>query len=312
MFRRLDARTGAVRWETNVRGNAPKYFFHGDVFVAPDRVIASSDVDPGAGIEAGVHAFDRDSGRELWKYPAGRGVLGALIGSGSRVFSYTSTGDLIALSADSGKLEWRYSLGAGAWDSPAALGLRVFAGSNDGSVYSFDSENGHVEWQRKLGAPISTSLRTGESSIYAGTNDGLLHRIGVSNGEELASLKLDPALKPSTAPLVSQDAVFVLLADAGAEHRALVSVDPALRGVKWRRLAADRWTTTRVFATSKTIVLGTPSGEVTAYCKSDGSPAWSQKLSTVAIRAIGGTDDILFVGTPQGTLYAVRPPAACI
>jgi outer membrane protein assembly factor BamB len=77
----------------------------------------------------------------------------------------------------------------------------------------------------------------------------------------------------------------VLLADQGANYRALVSVDPALRRVTWRRGAPDRWTTSRVFATGKTVILGTPSGEVTAYCAADGSPAWSHKLSDAPIRA---------------------------
>jgi outer membrane protein assembly factor BamB len=72
LFRRLDAATGRVLWETNVRESAAKqYFFHGDVFVAPDRIVASADVDTTAGAEAGVHAFDSDSGRQLWKYGAG-------------------------------------------------------------------------------------------------------------------------------------------------------------------------------------------------------------------------------------------------
>lgn len=312
MFRQLDARTGKVRWETNVRGSAPKYFFHGDVFIAPDRIIASADVDITTGAEAGVHAFDRDSGRQLWMHPAGRGVLGAVIGLGERVFFYTASGELIALNLESGKREWSYDLKASAWESPAAVGHRVFAGSTDGSLYAFNSDTGRVEWQQKLGAPISASVRATESDVYAGTSDGVMHRLAASSGEELSFLKLDPALKPSTAPLLTRDAVLVLLADQEANYRVLVSLDPALGRVNWRRAAPDRWSTTRVFATQKTIFLGTPSGEVTAYCATDGSPAWSHKLSATPIRSIGGTDETLYVGTPQGTLYAIRPPRACL
>jgi hypothetical protein len=49
-----------------------------------------------------------------------------------------------------------------------------------------------------------------------------------------------------------------------------------------------------------------------AYCLADGAPAWSQKLASVAIRSIGGSDEMLFVGTPAGTLYAIRPPRSCM
>jgi hypothetical protein len=72
-----------------------------------------------------------------------------------------------------------------------------------------------------------------------------MHRLSTQAGDVLASLKLDTTLKPSSAPLPRPDGVFVLLTDAGANYRALVSMDPALGRVKWRRQAPDRWSTTR-------------------------------------------------------------------
>ena len=311
MFRQLDAKTGKVQWETNVRGNVAKYFFHGDVFIAPDRIVASTDVELATGIEAGFHAFDRTSGREIWKHPAGRGAPGAVIGSNARVFAYTSTGALIALSLESGRREWNYDLKADGWESPAVLGQRVFGGSGAGAIVAFNAENGRVDWQRTIGTAVSTSVRASDSAVYAGTKDGSMHRLSSRDGAVLASLKLDATLKPSSAPLVRSDAVFVLLTDAGMDYRALVSLDPALSRVKWRRAAPDRWSTTRVFATEKTIFLGTPAGQVTAYCVADGAAAWTQKLSSAPIRSIGGTEETLFAGTPQGTLYAIRPPRSC-
>lgn len=313
VFRRLDATTGKVQWETNVRdGAAKQYFFHGDVFVAPDRIVASSDVDTTTGAEAGVHAFDSNSGRQLWKYAAGRGVLGAVVGSGNRAFAYTASGDLIALDLASGKPAWTYALNAGPWESPAVTDDRVFAGSTDGSLYAFESQTGRVQWQRKLAAPLATSIRAMASDIYAGTADGSMYRLAASNGEVRASINVDPVLKPTSAPVPTKDAVLVLLADKEANYRAVVSLEPALARIKWRQAAPDRWTTSRVFVTSRTIFVGSPSGELSAYCAADGSLAWSDKLANAPIRSIGGTDERLLVGTPSGTLYAIRPPRACM
>ena len=312
-FRRLDAATGRVQWETNVRESAAKqYFFHGDVFVAPDRIVASADVDTRSGAEAGVHAFDSDSGRQLWKYGAGRGVLGAVVGSGNAVFAYTASGDLIALNLASGKPLWTYALNAGPWESPAVVDDRVFAGSNDGSLYAFESQTGRVQWQRKLSAPLATSIRATASDIYAGTADGNIDRVAASNGEVRASINVDSVLKPTSAPVVTKDAVLVLLADKEGNSRAVVSLDPALARIKWRQDAPDRWTTSRIFTTSRTIFVGNPSGELSAYCAADGSLAWSDRLASAPIRSIGGTDERLLVGTPSGTLYAIRPPRACM
>lgn len=292
-------------------GAAKQYFFHGDVFVASDRIVASADVETKTGAEAGVHAFDRHTGSHLWKYSAGRGVLGAVVGAGDRVFAYTATGDLIALNLESGKAEWTYPVKAGPWESPAVQDDRVFAGSNDGSVYAFDSRTGRIHWRQKLGAPVATSLRATASELYVGTADGTVYRLSAHSGGIRASVNVDPVLKPASAPLVTTDRVFVLLADSEANYRAVVALEPSLARVTWRQAAPDRWTTSRVFATRRSVVVGSPSGEVTAYCARDGSLAWSHKLASAPVRSVGGTDERLFVGTPQGSLYAIRPPISC-
>lgn len=90
----------------------------------------------------------------------------------------------------------------------------------------------------------------------------------------------------------------------------MVALDPVLDAVKWRREAPTRWPTSRVFESANTTIVGGPTGEVTAYCVADGSPAWSHKVPIAAIRSIGGTAEMLYVSTSQGALYAVRPPKA--
>lgn len=313
MFRSLDAKTGRVRWETNVRdGAAKQYFFHGDVLVTGDRIVASADVDTTTGAEAGIHAFDRQTGRQLWKYPAGRGVMGAVVGGGGRVFAYTATGELLSLNLASGRLEWTYALKAAPWESPIVMDDRVLAGSNDGSVYALDAETGRVRWQQKLSAGVGTSIRGTAYDAYVGAADGTVSRFDPSSGEIRSSIIVDPALKPTAAPLVTADSVLVLLADGEANYRAVVSVDRSLARIKWRQNAPTRWTTSRIFATERVMFLGAPTGEVTAYCVSDGSLGWSHKFAAgEPIRVIGGSDETLFVGTPQGTLYAIRTPQAC-
>jgi outer membrane protein assembly factor BamB len=294
-----------------VRGSAKQYFFHGDVFIAHDRIVASSDTDPRNGTEAGIHAFDRDSGRELWKHAAGRGVLGAIMGAGPRVFAYGSNGELIALNIATGKPAWTQALKESARESPAVAGARVFAGSSDGLVYALTDDTGRVEWQARLGSSVSTSIRTINSDVYAGTADHTLYRLDADKGTVRSSMKIDSSLVPTAAPLVNEDAVIVLLADQQANYRSMVSLDPSLARTKWRRDAGDRWTTSRVFATERAVWVGTPSGEITAYCLADGSPGWSHKLTSAPIRSIGGSDQALYVGTPAGTLYAIRPPQVC-
>jgi outer membrane protein assembly factor BamB len=101
---------------------------------------------------------------------------------------------------------------------------------------------------------------------------------------------------------------------AGAGRLAVGEAGSPERGAWVRfeaRVTPQTWSTTRIFATDRAVFVGTPSGEVSAYCLADGSAAWSQNVTSARIRSIGGSDEILYVGTPQGALYAIRPPQSC-
>jgi outer membrane protein assembly factor BamB len=185
----------------------------------------------------------------------------------------------IALNIATGKPAWTRALKASAWESPAAAGARVFAGSSDGSVYALGDDTGRVDWQARLGSPVSTSIRIIKSDVYAGTADGNFYRLAANKGVIRSSLKIDSSLVPTAAPLVNEHAVIVLLTDQQANYRSMVSLDPSLARTTWRQDAPDRWTTSRVFATARAVWVGTPSGEITAYCLADGSRGWSHKLA---------------------------------
>lgn len=121
--------------------------------------------------------------------------------------------------------------------------------------------------------------------------------------------RLDTELSPRWLG-VANGSSLALLADEAEDYRALVAIDLQLRGVRWRQTTTPRWTTMRVFVFKDMTVLGTPAGEVEAYCPADGTKAWSQRVKGT-VRAIGGSEDVLYVGTTEGRLYARNSSVSC-
>jgi hypothetical protein len=83
-----------------------------------------------------------------------------------------------------------------------------------------------------------------------------------------------------------------------------------LSAVRWRQPATQPWTTARVFTAGAIALVGTESGAVLGYCLADGSPAGSHRVGA-AVRSIGGSAEVLYVGTTAGILSALEPLDAC-
>jgi outer membrane protein assembly factor BamB len=177
-------------------------------------------------------------------------------------------------------------------------------------LYGLNAQTGREEWRRDLGSAVTTTPLASAEDVYVGTADGSLHRIDVRMGAVLASRKLEANLKPSSVPFRTADALLVLLTDQPSDYRALVSMDPALKGARWQVTADKNWSTSRVFVWGDVVVLGTPSGEILAYCANTGARSWTRSVKG-RIRSIGGGADTLLIGTDTGGLYALNAPRTC-
>jgi outer membrane protein assembly factor BamB len=306
VFRAVDLRSGAVRWDTAVNTDGVQYFFHGDPAVAGDAIVAAADRATGAN----AHGFDRASGKELWRHPIGRGANGPIASLGTLVYAASIEGRLMAFDGASGAVRWTVPIKVPGFEGPAAADGRVFAGAVDGHVYALDGTSGRELWRRQLGAPVSTTPLAVGSDVFIGTGDGTFHRLAAADGRVLGSRKLDATLKPASVPVRSSGDVLVLLTDASADNRRIVALSPALDVVRWQADAEENWTTSRIFTWGDMLVMGTTTGDVIAYCAKTGARTWTQTVKG-SVRAIGGSGDTLLVGTRTGTLYALSAPRTC-
>jgi outer membrane protein assembly factor BamB len=307
IFRALELKTGRVRWETKVSSDSAQYFFHGDPLISGNTIVVGADASAGGS----VHAFDRATGQERWRRAAGRGVTGPIAGLNRRAYAAQSTeGLLVSLDIDSGEPRWTRPLKIPGFEGPAALGSRVFAGDVTGSLYALNAETGKEEWKVNLGAPVTTSITISASNVYVGTADGSVVRVDAERGAVLSSQKVDGTMKPAGVPVVVGDTILLLLTDKSADHRGLVSLDRDLTRVRWQVTAEKDWLTSRVFVRGDVVVLGTPSGEISAFCTDTGAKVWSGTIKG-RVRSVGGAGNILLAGTQNGDLYALQVSPSC-
>jgi len=268
-----------------------------------------------------LYAFDTETGKALWKHPAGRGVSADVLLLGRRLHALSLDGVLTAHDAGSGEVRWRHQ-GQPAPErdsnrSPAlAEGFgaagRLFVADPDGTLAAVDGETGEVAWVQTLPAPAATDVVWTAGAVYAASQDGTLLRLDPATGAITARLGLPG--QPGRTLVAAGGTLLLYVVDAQNGGIALTAVAADLSRVLWQRQGADgaHWSTLRPHIRDETVVVGDEWGLVSALSLTDGKVLWSVEVEETAKSVSSGQgdggEDLLAVGTEEGTLVLFRLP----
>jgi outer membrane protein assembly factor BamB len=187
--------------------------------------------------------------------------------------------------------------------SPVVDAARVYLTGLDGFVYSLDTVTGRVVWKRKLPAPPSTALGLKDGALFVGTSDNHLYRLSSESGTTIADLVVEAT--PVGRLTLTDDSLLMFLENRSQRSGYIVSVDQQLKSERWKQQSTPDWASERPSLWKGLVLAGNCRGELAAFRASDGAPQWNLNLKG-CIRSIGNSDDMLFVGVQEGTVYALR------
>lgn len=296
MIRALDRKTGLVKWEYDIRKDGEQSQFHGDPLITDRLLVIGTD-----GKIGHVYAFERTSGAVLWKYRvADRGVSTDIIRVGDNGCFVTLGNELVCVDLKTGKPKWSFRSSYSGNDdcltcsSPAVSRGRVFFGGLDGFAYALDADNGKLVWKRDLGAKVTTSAAVNGNSFYVGTEKRHLYRLSADSGEILSEATTDAIPYGHLTPVGDS-----LLAFVGDELIASFNLDLKKQ---WSAEASKEWSSARPYLW-RDLVLAGNRRELVALSSADGSRAWSFQFPET-VRGIGTFEDVLYVGTLKGPIFA--------
>jgi len=132
----------------------------------------------------GLLAFDRGSGRQLWRLDLPNGVEGGAQFANGRIYFGASDGQFYCVSAADGKVLWAFAVRAETLAPPTVDGGVVYFESGADVVFALDAETGKQLWTYNRQVTGSLSIRATSRPVIAG--EALL--VGFSDGF-LVSLK---------------------------------------------------------------------------------------------------------------------------
>lgn len=300
MYYAFDLPSGELVWRHDFKESVGHATFHGDPLLTSTTLITGTEsLRP-----VRTQAFDRRTGDVLW-HQEGEWALtrSDIVGVADLAVGRNERGDLVALDSETGEEVWHVSHDGAAYradvaESPAVSGSQVVFSAPDGSVYGVDGDSGVVRWRTGLDCDVTTSVAAGSGAVYVGCGAGRLFRLSAEDGSILGRLDLDQPL--SGRLLLLKDRLVV-----PGGRSWIGAVDLSLDSLLWARTIESPLSVVQPITWRDGVLTGTADGRLLALGPEDGSTLWTLDLEG-SIRGLGKQDDVLLVGTIQGTLYALR------
>jgi outer membrane protein assembly factor BamB len=303
-------------WSANAGKGEDRIGVRQGPVVADGRVYA-------AAIKGGVHAYDLQTGKQVWEYIPKRkdkdkkdkdislsGGPGA--GDGLVVIGGLD-GEVIALDAATGAEKWTAKVTNEVIAAPAiGLGM-VFVRSNDGRVTAFDAASGERRWFWTHEVPM-LSLRgngspaIGPGFVFVGNDDGTLSALAASDGRPTwdqpvaqpeGRSELDRMADVDGTPVLDGTALY-----ASSFKKQTVAIDAPSGRPIW---VSEHGGAGRVGVASDRLIVSDPAGTVYGLDRSSGSALWSQP--SLARRNLTGAavqGDYAVVGDFDGYIHWMK------
>ncbi|WP_409690966.1 PQQ-binding-like beta-propeller repeat protein [Brevundimonas sp.] len=320
----VDANTGAIVWQTNLRPDGRDRAYGGGVAVSGDRVYVTS------GYRL-VSALNAATGAVEWTTPFDAPIHGAPTVAGGRVFAVDVDNQILALDATTGALSWSYqAISEPARlmraSSPAVTGETVIAPFSSGEVVALRANNGQELWTQVLSRTSRTSALSeirdiagrpavSRGVVYAVSHSGLISAMDVRTGQPAWQLPL----AGMNAPWVAGDVVYAV-----SKAGELTVINRQNGQVYWIRDINEGRTRTEggwffgvgkrtvrpvwsgPILASNRLILVNSDGQAVAYDHKTGQEVASLNLGAAAYIAPIAYNGALYVVTDNGQLVSIR------
>ena len=140
--------------------------------------------------------------------------------------------------------------------------------------------------------------------LFVGTNDNRIYRLNTETGNIVAELSVEAL--PLGRITLTANGLMALLDNSSERFGYVVSLTADLKPV-WQQKFSPEWASERPHVLGESVIVGNCRGEVAALSPLDGTSQWKLSLKG-CIRSIGNSENRLFIGVQEGTIYGYEFP----
>ena len=205
-----------IAWKASVAGTSPRARLAAAPVVNGGRVYAM-------GTDAKVHAFDANTGAQVWTIDFGvhgkdspSQFGGGVSAEGDFVYVTNGLGDIAALRASNGSQVWKKRPGGPLRGAPTIANGSIYVMSQDNQLFALNAADGEAQWNEAGALELAGVFGVGapavaQSTIVAGFSSGELNAYRYENGRAVWGDALSrTSISTSVASLADIDAMPVI------------------------------------------------------------------------------------------------------
>ena len=198
----------------------------GDLWSTP--LFANGKVYVGS-LDGNLYAVDPTSGKEQWRFNAGKGIVSKPEISSGTIYVGGFGGQLFAVDASTGSQKWAFKAESWVWSRPVVANGKVYFGDFEGNLYALDPSNGEQTWSNNLGkGPIRSAVAVTSSTVVIATESGWLVGLSSDGKDKRWEKKIGTSINADL--ILSGDSVILApdgCVTADNEKSYYVSVNPS-------------------------------------------------------------------------------------
>jgi outer membrane protein assembly factor BamB len=247
-----------------------------------------------------VYALDVSTGTFIWNYTA----TGNLVGSSSpavvdgKVYFGSWLGIVYALNASTGTQVWNYSTSGDVESSPSVAYGKVFVGSSDGKVYALNASTGTLTWDCTTRGAVYSSPAAAEGIVYVGSNDNETYALNASTGALVWIYTTNGEVRSS--PAVADGVVLT-----GSYDGKVYALNASTGSLEWSYQTGSSVCSSPAVAYG-IVYVGSMDYKVYALNCSTGAVVWDFTTGGPVGSSPAVADGKVFVGSDDGRVYALN------
>jgi outer membrane protein assembly factor BamB/Icc-related predicted phosphoesterase len=256
-----------------------------------------------------VNALDVKNGDLKWQFKTHEKIYSTPAVQDSTVVFSSTDGNIYALDLFSGEKLWEFATSKAIVASPVIDGSQVLCGSSEGVFRSLDLKTGQLIWENThIEGFVETIPLVDGKKIYFGTWDNIFYALNKINGEiewQWTNGKGRLYAPAACNPIKADGKIFIVAPD-----RYTTALDAENGNVVWRSNEHIGRESIGLAEDKEMFYIKDMNDSIHAYYThgSNINHAWSLACGfgyEISPSPIVEKDDVIFVPTQRGTLYAV-------